>query len=243
MSAGAHARKRGEDRSKGRSKDKAKTKGKGKAKAKGRLKVIGKSPKVTRKSRAKSRPKDQPKARATTRKSTSPGTRRNRVPVVLGAVFALAIIGTSFPFSTLLSQHRVLSAEAAQLRQIQGDNQLLAEQDRQLSSSTEVDRLARQEFQLVLPGQTLFDVLPPSGTSVSTTRGDPANQPLVSPSSAPDMSPDPGFPRSVTPAGGAGTVHSTAGSGAGASSSDGKGSASSSSSFWSRVAGTLEFWK
>jgi cell division protein FtsB len=159
---------------------------------------------------------------------------------VLGSVFALAVIGTSFPFSTLLSQHRELSAEAAQLHQIQGDNRLLAEQDRQLASGAEVDRLARQEYQLVLPGQTLFDVLPPSGASASTTQGDPADQPLVSPSNAPDMSPDPGLPQSVAPAGrGTGAVRSATGDGTG-STGEGK---TPPSSFWSRVAGTLEFWK
>lgn len=241
MSRGVHVRRRrAEDGTKGRAKRSAKptakSRSKGSAKPRARLSAA-----VRSKTRPKTRPKTREDQRATSRRSASPRIRRNRIPVVLGAVFALAVIGTSFPFSTLLSQHRELSAEAAQLRQVQSDNRLLAEQDRQLSSSAEVDRLAREEYQLVLPGQTLFDVLPPSGTPASTTQGDPADQPLVSPSDAPDMSPDPGLPHSVPPADratGAGGSATGAGSSAG-----GQGKASGPSGFWSRVAETLEFWK
>lgn len=243
MSRGVHVRRRrAEDGTKGRAKRSAKptakSRSKGSAKPRARLSAA-----VRSKTRSKTRPKTREDQRATSRRSASPRIRRNRIPVVLGAVFALAVIGTSFPFSTLLSQHRELSAEAAQLRQVQSDNRLLAEQDRQLSSSAEVDRLAREEYQLVLPGQTLFDVLPPSGTSASTTQGDPANQSLVSPSNAPDMSPDPGLPRSAGSSAGAAGSDRPATGGAGPAASGGQGRASSPPSFWSRVAGTLEFWK
>ena len=54
---------------------------------------------------------------------------------------------------------------------------------------------------MVTKGQVLYDVLPPSGQRTQTTvpggtqSGDPGNQPLVAPSNAPDMSPDPGLPQ------------------------------------------------
>ncbi len=46
---------------------------------------------------------------------TSALTRRNRIPLALAAVFSLAILGTSFPASALLAQHRQLSAASGQL--------------------------------------------------------------------------------------------------------------------------------
>jgi hypothetical protein len=168
---------------------------------------------------------------------------------------ALAVLGTSFPWSALLSQHGQLSASAAQLHTLTSENQLLAEQEQQLNSKAEIDRLARQDYQMVLPGQTLYDVLPPSGLSSSTPNGplsgDPGSQPLVAPANAPDMTPDPGLPQVSTATAGSGTPPGNVGAAsAGSSSSGGSGAASgrtvvapSPSSFWSRVTKTLEFWK
>jgi cell division protein FtsB len=179
------------------------------------------------------------------------GGQGQRIPVALAALVALVILGTSFPFSGLLSQHRQLSSTAAQLRSVQDENRLLAEQQQQLDTQTDIDRLARQYYQMVLPGQTLFDVLPPSGLasarSGGSTPGDPGSQPLVDPSKAPDMTPDPGLAPSTPTSGSASpTGAATGGSStprAETSRSSGAPSGSAPSSFWSRVANSLEFWK
>ena len=179
-------------------------------------------------------------------------TRRRRIPLAVGTLVALAVLGTSFPLSALLSQRGQLSATAAQLHTLTSENQLLTEQQQQLDSKAEIDRLARQDYQMVLPGQTLYDVLPPSGLSSSTPNspltGDPGSQPLVAPANAPDMTPDPGLPQVSTataesgaPAGHVGTASSGSG-GPGAASGRTAG-APSPSTFWSRVTKTLEFWK
>ena len=156
--------------------------------------------------------------------------------MVLAIVAAALILVTSFPLTSLLDQHRQLSAAAAQLSSLQHQNSLLAEQQQQLNTNTEVKRLARQNYQLVEPGQALYDILPPSGQATSTapgapTAGDPADQPLVAPSQAPNMSPDPGLPTTpVTPTATTSGSKSVAGH-------------PSSGGFWSRVTSTLEFWK
>ncbi len=185
----------------------------------------------------------------------SHAVRRNRVPVALAALFAVVVLATSFPLSGLLAQHRQLSAATAQLTQLQRQNSQLAVKQRQLSSTAEIKRLARQDYQLVSPGQTLYDILPAAGQTASTSpggalTGDPGNQPLVAPANAPAMSPDPGLPQapavtgsgtssSATPGGG-----SPSGSGkSGASLAGGTGGTQVPSSFWSRVTNTLEFWK
>jgi len=164
-------------------------------------------------------------------------TRRNRARLGIAALAALVILATSFPLTVLYSQHRQLSAAAAQLSQLTHGNALLAEQQQQLNSNAEVMRLAQQNYQLVQPGRSLFVILPPAGTVATApgapAAGDPADQPLVSPSQAPNMTPDPGLPQTPTVPSGASasggatapvTTHPAAG-------------------FWSRVAGSLEFWK
>jgi cell division protein FtsB len=184
--------------------------------------------------------KASPSARptgATAANRVAAETRRNRIPVALSAAAAVVVLVTSFPLSILLGQHRQLSAEAAQLSSIQHRNSLLAEQRLQLNSNAEVKRLARQNYQLVEPGQALYLILPSAGQSTSSTPGassvgDPANQPLVAPAQAPNMSPDPGLPVTTVPA-----------SAGAAGQSPTPVSAKLSGGFWSRVGSTLQFWK
>ena len=161
--------------------------------------------------------------------------RRNRVPVVLAGLVAFVILLVGFPASALWSQHQQLAAASAQLTELQHQNRVLAEQQHQLSSNAEIARLAREDYQLIPKGQTLFNILPPAGhtssTGSGTMTGDPGSQPLVAPSNAPSMSPDPGLPPTVT------ATPPQRGSAATSGTSSGP------STFWSRVSDTLEFWK
>jgi cell division protein FtsB len=171
--------------------------------------------------------------------------RRHRVPVAAAAVFALVLLATSFPLAGLLSQHRQLSAAAAQLSQLRHTNRSLAEQQRQLNSPTAIQHLARARYQLVLPGHTLYDVLPPGGQGATTTpgastSGDPGNQPLVPPADAPDLSPDPNISTAQSGNGNAATTPKPGGSSA---ASGGSGRTSGPTTFWSRVADSLQFWR
>lgn len=174
----------------------------------------------------------------------SPESRRRRVTVGVAAAFALVVLVFSFPFSTLVSQHRELSAAATQLAEVRQVNRQLTEQEKQLSSKAEIERRARQDYQLVEPGQTLYNLLPGPGTVASpggtgTTAGDPGNQPLVSPSRAPDTAPDPGLPS--LPA-----TQPRSGRRSGGRLAPSRASSRlppAPSSFWSRVGDTLEFWK
>ncbi|HVB92765.1 MAG TPA: septum formation initiator family protein [Acidimicrobiales bacterium] len=165
-------------------------------------------------------------------------------------MIALVIVGTSFPAAALLRQHQQLASSGAQLQKLQHQNQLLAEQQQQLTSKAEIQRFARQYYQLVLPGATLFNVLPPTGQSAtavgSATTGDPGSQPLVSPADAPNMSPDPGLPAGGTP--GTGGTSSGGASGStpatpAAGSSSGASGGAGAGGFWHRVTTTLEFWR
>jgi cell division protein FtsB len=173
------------------------------------------------------------------RNPVTPIDRRRRIPVALAGVFAAAVLATSFPISAIFSQHRQLSAASAQLHELQVENRLLAEQQHQLNSKVAINEMAREDFQMVSPGQTLFDVLPPkslTGRSVrGTTTGDPANQPLVSPAQAPDLSPQPGLPQPIPSSAAASPSKPTPSAAAPAP-------VKAPSTFWGRVANTLEFW-
>jgi cell division protein FtsB len=164
--------------------------------------------------------------------------------VVVAGVFALVVLAVGFPAATLISQHRQQAANSAALVRLRHENGLLAEQQRALNSKTEITRIARQDYQLVLPGQVLYEVLPPSGAtrtaitaSGGTESGDPGDQPPVSPSHAPDMSPDPGLPQSIVPPAVETTGRTGSDSARPAVTSQGP------TSYWNRVADTLEFWR
>ncbi len=76
-----------------------------------------------------------------------------------------------FPFSSLLSQHRHLSAANAKLASISAQDQALGHQQSILSAQSDIERLAREQYQLVEPGQRLVQVLPPSGTPSQSGAG------------------------------------------------------------------------
>jgi cell division protein FtsB len=172
------------------------------------------------------------------RNPVTPIDRRRRIPVALAGLFAAAVLATSFPISAIISQHRQLSAASAQLHQLQVENRSLAVQEHELNSKVAINEMAREDFQMVSPGQTLFDVLPPNkrtgrSTSGTSTIGDPADQPLVTPAQAPDLSPQPGLPEPIPTFTATPPTKSQSGTSA---------PAKSPSTFWGRVTNTLEFW-
>ena len=178
----------------------------------------------------------------------TPQERRQRIPLVLAAVFAVAVLATSFPLSSLLSQHHQLSSASSQLQQVQTVNRALTQQQHALDSNVAVNQLARSNYQMVTPGQTLYDVLPPSNSTGTTTpgsatSGDPGSQPLVAPSDAPDLSPQPGLPQPI-PMTAAGSSDGTTTAKSGASTATKTSIVPPApATFWGRVSDTLQFWK
>ncbi len=123
--------------------------------------------------------------------------------VPLAAVTALAILVMWFPLATLWSQQRQLDATSAQIANISRQEQVLRARASAISSPVTAVRLARQDYQLVEPGQSLIQVLPGAGSGSGANHGgDPGFQPLVAPSSlgaAPSVvSPPSGWSRFVS---------------------------------------------
>jgi hypothetical protein len=129
--------------------------------------------------------------------------------VMASGTVSVLILAAWFPASALYHQHRALESVSGKLTRVTEADRALQKERRLLSSATEVARIARQQYQLVEPGQQAYEVLPANGsTRVSSEyAGDPGTQDPVTPSAAAELPP--------------GALH-------GASSSEDRGSASAS---------------
>jgi len=134
--------------------------------------------------------------------------------VPLATLTAIALIVAWFPVRTLLGQSAELNSASQQLAALAAHSRELAAEQRAVQTPAAETLLARQEYQLVPPGERLIQVLTNSqGGSMAT--GDPGSQPLVSPNDVKDLIPVvPSAPSPTSPTG-----------------------------FWTRVTRTLEFWR
>ncbi len=67
----------------------------------------------------------------------------------------------------------------------------LAQEKKNLSDPGEIGRIAREQYQLVNPGQQAYEVLPPSGAAAAGTpyAGDPGSAGPATPSATPELPP------------------------------------------------------
>jgi len=101
---------------------------------------------------------------------------------VVTAVFMLVVW---FPLSTLWHQQSQINQTAAQIKALQSQEHALKSQAKTVDTKAAAIDLAREQYQLVSPNQSLIQVLPgDSAGQVSASSADPGLQPLVSPSSA-----------------------------------------------------------
>jgi hypothetical protein len=85
--------------------------------------------------------------------------------MLAGSVVVSALMLVAwFPFSSLLAQHRQLSEASAAVSSLSAQDEALAREQSALTAPGDVERLAREQYQLLEPGQRLVQVLPPSGT-------------------------------------------------------------------------------
>ncbi len=96
--------------------------------------------------------------------------RRRRWVVLAGALVVLALFVGVFPTGTWLGQRDSLAAASSQLRTVDGEDQVLADQARQLQTDSEVERLARRDYGLVKSGEQAYVILPSAGSSSPRTQ-------------------------------------------------------------------------
>jgi cell division protein FtsB len=159
----------------------------------------------------------------------------------VGAIVAAAIVLFAwFPAGSLLSQRSSLHGTEAELNALHAQDAALAQENKNLSDSGEIGRIAREQYQLVSPGQQAYEVLPPSGATAAGTpyAGDPGSDGPVTPSATPELPPG-GVTTTTTTEPGA----SPAAAHAAAAATHPHANSTSSGGFVSRMVHALEFWR
>ncbi len=146
------------------------------------------------------------------------------------------ILGAWFPANALYHQHESLAGANAQLNQLHAQDNALAQEQKNLSSSAEIARVAREQDQLVSPGQQAFEILPPNSSAKAGAAyaGDPALTPPVAPSSSSEL--PPGSETATTQT----TTTSPADSSGGTAKAH---HTTAPSSMLGRIVSSLEFWR
>jgi cell division protein FtsB len=143
---------------------------------------------------------------------------RNRWMLPLALVVAAIMMVGWFPASSLWHQQAQLNSTANEIKAVQRQEAILTNERKTDDTKAAATQLARAQYQLVNPGQSLIQVLPgDSNGQVSANSVDPGFQSLVSPSSA--------APGTATSSASTSTTHR------------------SSKGFVSRLERTLEFWR
>jgi cell division protein FtsB len=195
----------------------------------------------TKRTKRRARPHGRPRAKATRTPATAE-VRRARF-VLLGAFALSAVVLVAwFPASSLLSQRSQLAGTQSQLSSLHTQDAALAQEKKNLSDGAEIGRIAREQYQLVSPGQQPYEVLPPTGSVSSGIpyAGDPGSEGPVTPSASSELPPGEATTTTSTtpeaPAAGGTAGHASARQASGARGQQGSGLAS-------RIVRALEFWR
>ncbi|MDQ2754137.1 MAG: septum formation initiator family protein [Actinomycetota bacterium] len=88
---------------------------------------------------------------------------------------AVAVVGVLLlfvlPGRTLLGQRHTLSITESRIHALSSENQKLSDRINQLQNNSEIERIARQDYGLVKPGEQALAILPPVAppSTVATT--------------------------------------------------------------------------
>lgn len=100
--------------------------------------------------------------RSSSRKRSSVDRTREMAPVALASCLAAAVlVGLAIvPVRTWLAQQRKMDEARVQLAQIDAEVAELERQLARLQTDDEIERRARQDFDLVFPGEESYRILP-----------------------------------------------------------------------------------
>jgi len=96
---------------------------------------------------------------------TPPGTRLV-LPVLATLLFVGILVVGVFPTRTYLSQQHDIASTSGQLHQLQQSNDALRSEARRLGTDAEIEQQARRNYDLVMPGEEVYRVLPAPETPV-----------------------------------------------------------------------------
>jgi len=81
-------------------------------------------------------------------------------PLIGAAALVAFLVVAVFPTQTYLDQRDSIVAEDAKVRILNAENQKLASRVQQLHTDAEIERLAREQYNLVRPGEQAYAILP-----------------------------------------------------------------------------------
>ena len=94
------------------------------------------------------------------------------------ALFLVVLVGLLFAFvyptRTFLDQRDETNKARTQLEVLQSENARLARESKTLSTDSEIERLAREKYGLVKPGERPFVILPSPTTPTTVTTPPPS---------------------------------------------------------------------
>ncbi len=95
--------------------------------------------------------------------------RRFLWPVVASVVLVTFLVVGVMPTRTYLQQQGQLTAAEERVEVLSEQNDALEERMKQLETDEEIERLAREQYNLVRPGEEAYAILPPADALPTTT--------------------------------------------------------------------------
>ena len=102
--------------------------------------------------------------------------RRRTLSGLLALAALVAVVVTAagiFPFRQIIADRRTVALAQEKLLALREENSRLEAEVAALESDAEVERLAREQFGLVLPGETAYVVVPPAGEEAAEPELEP----------------------------------------------------------------------
>ena len=94
--------------------------------------------------------------------------------LALGLLVAVVVTAAGiFPFRQIMAERRTVAAAQETLLALRAENGLLADEVAALQTDAEVERLAREQFGLVRPGESAYVVVVPEGEEVVEPEPEP----------------------------------------------------------------------
>ena len=102
--------------------------------------------------------------------------RRRTMSGLLALAALVAVVVTAagiFPFRQIIADRRTVALAQEKLLALREENSQLEAEVAALESDSEVERLAREQFGLVLPGETAYVVVAPEGEEAAEPEPEP----------------------------------------------------------------------
>ncbi len=102
--------------------------------------------------------------------------RRRTMSGLLALAALVAVVVTAagiFPFRQIIADRRTVALAQEKLLALREENSQLEAEVAGLGSDAEVERLAREQFGLVLPGETAYVVVAPEGEEAAEPEPEP----------------------------------------------------------------------